>query len=465
MNKKFLCGALALLMTGALFVTACGETGDNSGNSGNSGNQSGTNNGMGDPTVKPGTVITDEETKKALLGAVTQTELKGLTFSGSFNLSVTAEGATQSRTITAEGASRFGTAVEADLFASLEAGEEEGQYYLLFVREGAAYQAGGDGDLDFTSLKAQLKDKDDPLPLDKTDFGKAQDLLGSAGAVRLLKNLTALSEGVITKTEGGYSLEYDVIGGAEDLLSGAETLAEAVDRDADMTLSALFGQPFVKDTLGVLLEGITAEDLTAAAAPFLPEEIASALPAAGNSTALGYLESCLRSGAFYTAVTGGAEPWDDYKTFGEVPLGKLAGILSGGEFDLGAYDLKELVHGLKEGLKEKLFGLVCNLISLEGDAADETAGIALRFSFDDNRKLLGFGLDALVTGSVTAPAAPPTTSPEEGGGAPETETLPAAKRSAGTQVRVSLKLETTCASAPELFDLSGCKLSEGGTIK
>ncbi len=447
MNKKFLSGILACaLAAGSAFgVTACRDLGE-SGTGGTGGT------GENQNVVKPGTVITDEALVREMIDAVSGAEIGGLTCSASLDMNITAEEKSSAK-VTLEGSARLRGGMEADLFCAVENGSGEQRttgYHLLFVRGDALYSAskeGTEGNKEtFDALKAELK-AEDPLVLGREEAETLQSVLNAPALLGIAGNLASVAEGVVTKTEGGYSLTYDVIAAAEGLLAGAEKLAETAETTAGMTVSALFAQPFVSDLFGKLLGGVTAKELYDLAAPLLPQEIVSLLPEAdAKGDAFGYLTGLLRSGDFYASVTGGEEDWAAYKTFGEVPLETLAEALSGGTLeDLG---LKELLHGWSGKLGEKLVGLAADLAGIGGTAKSGEAELTVTFSLDEQKKLLGFSAEGLIAGSL-APEA------EEG----ESETVRAAE-TGETSLRASVKIEAAIVSSPELFDLSGCEYSE-----
>ena len=491
MNKKFLCGILACAMAiGSLFpMAACKEkpeqglggnsgNGGNGGNSGNGGNNNGNNGGTGEnngSVIEPGTVITDQTVKSALYDSLSKAELSGFTYSASANLSVTAGQATQAQKLVAEGSVLLSDEkISADVCAYVTGsdGEDEiSQYMLLFVRSGRAYTANGDwhgeGSVNVPALKAQLKATEDPIVLNKDDLsGAVSSVLKTPAVMKVMKNLPSLFDGVITKTEGGYSLEFDVLAAVGNILDGVGTLAAAVDANHNMTLGGLYGQAFIKNTLNKLFNGITAEELLEMVKTYLPKEIFEALPeAAANATAASYIEGLLRSGSFYTALTGGGEEWKDWKTFAEVPLTAIAGLFTGGEFDFGEIKLQEMVEEFKEKLEFRLVSMMLEMLSLgEGTVSDENIDLTVGFSFDDDKKLLGFSLDGLTTGTLTP--APEESGEEDGEEGDEAAPTVQEAESDGKKVaRGTIKLEAASASAPELFDLSGCKYytEDGGT--
>lgn len=462
MNKKFLSLALTgLFAFGTLFgAAACKPKEDvNSGNGGtNNGN---TNNGGG--TVKPGTVISDETLKGSLFAALAETDLTGLTFTGSVNMNVTQGGESKAQKLSLEGAAQFGKQAQGDLYLTSEGGEAP--FYLLgFLRGEDLYSAMGEKDekSDLTALKAQLKAENDPLVLEKKSESIAQTVLSSPAALKLVKNATSLFEGVVVKTEGGYSLEFDLFDGVDGLLESVEAVAQTIEDTAEITLTGLFSQNFISDTLDTLLNGITAKELDGLLT-LLPEEIAQSLPETANGTAKEYLLGLLRSGDFYTAITGGDEPWTDYRTFGEVPLSALVSAFTGEETDFKALGLKNMIKEFRENLEKQVMAELLELLSVPGTVSDEETDLSLSFAFDDDKKLLGFSVDALAECNVsegeTEQQPDGGTSPEDGGGDPMTAGEPIAK------ARFAAKIAATCAKAPDLFSLSGCKYSdgEGGT--
>ena len=467
MNKKILSLALSgMLACSAVFgLAACKP--QNGGNTGgtNNGTNSGTNGNNGNTnTIKPGTVITDEKVTGSLFSALSKAELTGLTYSGSVDLSVAEGTTTTEQKISLEGALRLGESMEGDAYLSISG--EGGLLYLLgFLRDGGAYYTMGEAEgktVDFSALKTQLKAQSDPLLLEKAEAGVVQSIFAAPATVKLLKNAASLFSGVITKTEGGYSLVYDIAEGAAGLLAGAQEVAGAIEETAELTLSGLFSQKFVDDTLTTLLNGITAKELEGFI-ELLPEEIAQNLPARANGTAKEYLLGLLRSGEFYTSVVGEGEPWSDYRTFGEIPLAEIVSFLTGGEVDLSTLKLKDMLKDLVDNLENKVVSLLLPFVDLEGGVENESLDLSLTFSFDDDKKLLGFSLDALAEGNVTeAPQEQQPdggTQPEDGNGDAMTAAAPV------TKVHFSAKLNTTCAQSPELFDLKGCKYQgENGAV-
>ncbi len=462
MKKKLLSFALSgMLAFGALFsFSACKpQSGSGSGNAGGNSTGGSTNNNQ---TIKPGTVITDETAKSSIFSALAEADPAGLTYAGTVSLSAAQGAQTHTQTIALEGAMLLGKSVSADVSVSLE-GEEGAQYLLGFLRESGAYFAAGDAEgetVDFQALKAQLKAEEEPLVLEKEDAGPLPAIFAAPAAVKLLKNTTALFDGVVTKTEGGYSLSFDLLEGAKNFLKGAEAVAGAIDEAETMTVTGLVSQKFVGDTLTNLFRGITAKEL-ASLAELLPEELSSLLPEADDGSAKDYLLGLLRSGDFYTKVTGGEEPWSDYKTFGEVPLSKAVSFIAGEEVDLSALKLKETLSKFGEELENKLAALLIDLLSIEGEVGEENVDLSLAFSFDENKKLLGLTLDALAEGAVT-----PFPEQDDGGASPENGNGDPVKTAAedATKVHIGLKMNATCTSAPQLFDLRGCKYrTESGT--
>lgn len=474
MKKKLLSLALSgmLALSAAFGLAACkpqqgGNTGNNSGNgttnNGNSNNNGNTNNNGNSNNntnnngngIKPGTVITDETVKNSIFSALTSAETEGIVYSGSVDISLVDGTQTSAQKLSLEGALLFDESVSGDVCLSIEG--DEGLLYLLgFLREDGFYQTMGEAEgetVDFSALKAQLKGTD-PIILEKGDTGVTQTILSSPATMKLAKNLASLVDGTVTKTEGGYSLSFDLVDGVEDLLERAATLAETIDNTAAMTLTGLFSQKFLDDTLTNLLKGISAKELAGLIA-LLPEELQTALPAAGNETAKDYLTGLLRSGSFYTALAGEGEPWTNYQTFGAVPLAELVSLLTDGELELGTLKLKDIVQEFAEGLENRIVSLLLDLISIEGTSSEEDVELSFTFSFDEDKKLLGFAVDALAEGNVVAEGEEQQpdggTQPEDGNGDQMTaaQTLPKA--------HFGLKLSATCAQSPELYDLKGCK--------
>ncbi len=466
MNKKLLSLALSgMLACSTVFgLAACKpQSGGNTGGT-NNGTNSGTNGNNGNTnTIKPGTVITDEKVTGSLFSALSQAELTGLTYSGSVDLSATEGTTTSEQKITLEGALRLGKSVEGDAYLSLSS--EDGLSYLLgFLRENAYYATGeAEGKtVDFSALKTQLKAQNDPLLLEQAEAGIVQNLFAVPATVKLLKNATSLFSGVVTKTEGGYSLTYDIAEGAANLLKGVQEVAEAIDETVEMTLTGFFNQKFVDDALTKLLNGITAKELEGFI-ELLPEDIAKNLPDAQSGTAKDYLLGLLRSGSFYTSIVGEGEPWSNYQTFGEAPLSAIVSLLTDGEVDLSTLKLKDMVKDLMENLESKIVSLLLPYVNWEGTVENESLDLSLTFSFDDDKKLLGLSLDALAEGNVTeAPQEQQPdggTQPEDGNG----DTMTAA--AAAKKVHFTAKLNATCAQSPELFDLKGCKYrGENGAV-
>lgn len=473
MNKKIISGILACTMAFSVFgVAACKEDPkSNQGGTENNQNNQGTG---GQNELKPGAVVTDEKTKNDIYGAISETTLGGLTYSASANLSF-GEGETlMTQKAVFEGAARFDKSAEADAYGYLESkgGEDALQYLLFFVRGENAYFAMGDEEgekVDVSKLKERLK-KDIVLsPLDLSGI----ESFTSPAAVKLLKNLTSLFEGKIVKTEGGYSLEYDVVAAVKKLFSDVENLAGTVDATPSMTLTALFGQQFITDTLTKLLKGVTATELREFAEPLLPDELKDALPEAGaTQTAFDYVLGLLRSGDFYTALTGETEFFEDYKTFGAIPLKELVDFLSGGSIDLSTLKLKNTLHGLGENLEDEALSLLTNLLGLDGKAENATLELVARFDLSNDKKLLGFSLDCAANGTLT-PEESGEESGEKSGEESEKTNEPQAQAegaeekndtqesgSAGKSFKATLKMETAIASSPQLFDLTGCKYED-----
>ena len=444
MNKKFLCVLLVCVMTLSSVFSIAGCKNDDPGKQG------------GVDTIEPGTVITDEELKTNIYNALSEAKLGGFTYSASANLSVKEGENEQAQKIVAEGTVLISNSeVQADVFsyaAGTDGEEEVKQYMLYFVRGDAVYSAQGgwnkEGEVRFSELKSRLK-AEDPVVLGKETLGgAATEMLEMPAAVKIMKNIPALFDGVITKTEGGFSLKYDVMSAVGRLLEGVSALAGAIDGDGAMTFGGLFEQTFIKTTLEKLLKGVTAKEIVQLASNYLPNAVAEALPeAADNVTAIAYLENVLRSGAFYTALTGEEDAWSEFKTFSEVPLAKVIGIITGGEFSFEGMGLKDMVDDIKDGLAEDLVSMLLGMLELDdGELSDASFDLSLGFEFDDDKKLLGFSIDGLATGAKTVDA-----EEEEPGGK--------------TAIRGTVKIEAAVASAPELFDLTGCKYytENGGT--
>ncbi len=467
MKKKILSFALSgmLAITAAFGLAACkpqngtGGTNNNGGNSGNGGtNNGGNSNTNSGQTIAPGTVITDETLKNSVFSALAEAEIEGFSYSGGLTISATQGADTTTQTVELEGAAVFGENVQADVCLSVES--DDGLLYLLgFLRADGLYSATGEeesDEVDFTALKTQLKAETDPLILEKNETGPLQSILAAPATVKLVKNMTSLVDGVVTKTEGGYSLSFDLVSGVTNLLKGAGAVADAIDNTADLTLSALFSQKFVDDTLSSLLNGITAAELKDFI-ELLPQEMQTVLPQPQSGTAKDYLLGLLRSGSFYTEVAGEGEPWTNYRTFGEVPLATLVSAVSGGEIDLASVKLKEMLENFGSTLENQIVSLLAEIISVDGTVTEENVDLSVSFSFDENKKLLGIALDALAEGNVS-PAAEEQPQPD-GGHSPEDgngDEMNVAAES-GAKVRFGLKLSATCAQSPELFDLKGCK--------
>lgn len=483
MNKKILSLALSgMLAVSAVFgLAACRpqeggnmggvNEGGNGGNGGNAGNTGG--NGSG---IKPGTVISDEEVKNAVFSALAEAELEGLTYAGSVDLSVTQGQKTTVQKIGLEGTALMDEGLSGDLCLSLE-GDEGLAYLLGFLRKDGVYYTTGEAEgdtVDFSALKAQLK-ADDPTVLERGEAGVSQGLFSAPAAAKLVKNLAVLAGGIVTKTEGGYSLSFDLVEGAGSLLEGAIGVAETIEKTASMTVTGLFSQKFVDETLTTLLDGVTAKELADFVA-LLPEELQTALPKPESGTAKEYLTGLLRSGSFYTALAGDGEPWTKYRTFGEVTLADAVSLLTGGETELGSLKLKEMLQEVADGLENRIVSLLLDTISVEGQVTEESAELTVTFSFDEDKKLLGLAIDALATGNVTPSAEEQPdggTQPEDGSGdgttataetpgAPET---PEAPGTSAAKVRFGLKMSATCTQSAELFDLTGCRYQgENGPV-
>ena len=503
MNKKFLCGILACMMAfGSVFpMAACKdkdkaeqEPGGNQGENNQGGNNLGGENNKPSEDIKPGTVITDANVKTELYNSLSDTQIGGFTYSASANLSLTGDELEQAQKIVAEGAIVVKDGkVQADVCAyvsGLDGEDAVNQYMLLFLRDKTAYMASGDWEgedgVDFSALKAQLKDKEEPLVLSKDELdGDLGELVKTPALIKMIKNVPSLFDGVVTKTEGGYSLEFDIVSAVDSLFDGLTSLAAAVEETANMTLGNLFGHNVFKTTLEKLLHGITAAELKEIAEKFLPEEVAQSLPEpAQNATAISYAEGLLRSGSFYKALTQENEQWSEWKTFAEIPLEGLVSLLTGSEFSFGELKLQEMLKEYKKKWTSEAVALCMGLLGLdEGELSGENINLSFGFDFDDDKKLLGFSVDALLEGSRTLPPEEEK-SPEEGQDPEEgeeqdndeevpgqgeltAETAKAAEEAQGKKydVKGSVKLSAASASAPELFDLTGCKYysENGGT--
>lgn len=533
MNKKILSGLLACVMAfGSVFAVAgCkpdqsgsnqgtqngqqggqgGQQGEQSGQGGQQGEQQGgqqgEQGGQGggqdkDKTIAPGTVITDKAVKNEFFNALSSSELNGFTYSASANLDVRAGETVQAQKIAAEGAVLFSDeTVRADLYVSISAAggeEQESGYYLCFLRGNTAYTASGDwdgeGEVDFSALKSRLKAEKNRLLLDKqTVTNSYLQLAKSKTVYQIVRNLPTLFDGVLTKTEGGYTLTFDVGRSLGTFLASFRPLAQAFDANHDLSLGGLFKEDTVKTTLEKLLKGVTAEELVTTLTPVLPEALSEALPTpAKTETAAVYVDDLLRSGSFFRTLTGEDEAWSKWKTFAEVPLKELLGLVTGEEFTFeptATERFDELIGKLKTGLIETLMEYAG---VEEGELSEEQMQVSMTFAFDEEKHLLGFSADALAGGSKTAGK---TTEKEEqsgssekenGGEESESEAEQKARQNAsketdgGTQsadgkeegdtnggqpqkrtVRGTVKLEAAGASSPELFDLTGCKYQNG----
>lgn len=452
------------------------------------GTQGGTQNGAGmGETIAPGTVITDTAVKNEFYDALSKSELNGFTYSASANLGIKTDGSESMRKFSAEGAILLaGEEVKADVyltFSALEGEETDEGSFLLFLRGSDLYSAAGDEASEFSAMKEKLKAKENALILDKMEVQESYLSLAKSQTVyKIVKNMPALFEGVLEKTEGGYTLSFDVGKSLGDFLMGLRPLAEAFDLNHDLTLGALFGLRPLKDTLETILKGVTAEEFVETFSPILPEEIAEALPEPGKSQAAAtYVDGLLRSGSFFKTLTGEDEAFAEWKTFAEVPLKELLGLLTGEEFTFeptAAEQFDKFVGALKSGLIDKLFAYAG---VEEGDLSEEELQFSMTFSFDEEKHLLGFTADAITGGSKTQKTEPAEKSEESGGSETENETeteseaeKQARENAAGgeetgterkTQLRATVKLEAAGASSPELFDLTGCKYhtEEGGT--
>lgn len=524
MNKKFLCGALACMMalTSIFGVTGCKDKELNQGQTGNGNENSGGSTGNQGSTIKPGTVITDESVKTDLYGALSNANLTGFTYSASATLDVAEGESTQIQKIVAEGAAVVkDSVVEADVFAyllsdpiaaepaedGLETGDEgqtdqaqAAQYFLYFLRNDAMYSVSGDwkgeGTVSVAELKAQLKSEKEPLVLTKeTADDSYLSALQAPAVMKLAKNIPSLFDGIITKTEGGYSLKFDLMEGVGALFDGIGSLATAIDTNAQITLSGLFGQPFLKTTLDKLLNGITAEELVDTVKPMLPEEIAASLPKPSTTgTASKYVENLLRSGSFYKAITGDDEEWKDWKTFAEVPFATIAKLITGEEVSFGDLKLKEMLDELETRFEKEIVTMLLGFIDLDdGEISDEDFSFSVEFAFDEDKKLLGFSMDGLATGSRTSTGETDgqdgSDSEMNGQGGSDSETDgqggsdsdmngqggsdsdmngqggSATQKGSKATARGIIKMEAACASAPELFELAGCKVyGENGKI-
>ena len=471
MNKKWISGLLACVMAfGTVFpLSACKdkpeqEQGGSQGGQNNPG--SGSNNNQNGGEIKPGTVITDQSMKSELYNALAQTELGGFTYSASATLTV----GEAAQKFLAEGAATVKDGKISGDVCAYTSSEDGNLYMLIFLRDESIFtvsgEENGEDGVSFSRLKAQLKATENPLVLTKSEpGGEAEELLKTPAIVKLVKNLPSLFDGVVTKTEGGFSLEFDMIEAVEGLFDGLMTVAAVIDETAQITLGNLFGQPFLKTTFEKLLNGITATELKEALKKVLPDEIFQSLPEAQQTTtAYAYVEGLLRSGTFYQALTQEDDAWAEYKTFAEVPLEGLMGILTGEEFSFGEMKLVKMLQDLKEHFKTEAVSFLMSLIELdEGELENEELLFTLGFEFDGDKKLLGFSVDALAAGSRTVTENENETESVPGEG--ETTARFARAPEKKIDVRGTVKIEATIVSSPELLDLTGCKYytENGGT--
>lgn len=447
MKKRILSFTLSLFLLGAAAVgTAACHDGGNGGN------------------YQPGTVITDETVRGSLLDGIAQAQTEGISFSAGLGITLTAGEETMKQEIALEGAARLSDGVEADVFARarMESGEERAlQSLLCFVRKEATYSVSveqEDEETSFSALKEQLKGED-PIVLEKGEA--ASPLYTAPAAGKMLKNLAALLGGVAVKTEGGYTLTFDLVKGLGGLIDGAAELLGSLEQNAEMTVTALFSQPFISGTLPKLFNGITAKELYETL-KLLPEDVLALFPAAEGGSAEDYIKGLLRSGSFYEKATNKEGVFAEYKTFGEVPVKKLLDEIGGTEF---LQELTPFVTGLRTNLGHALVSLLLPVFSLEGDAQNENIALSAQFSFDNEKKLIGLSLDALAEGDIVqGERQPDGGTEEEDGGGDEMALLAGEAEGAEEQkqrLSVSLKLAAAFTESPELFDLKGCKYRSG----
>ena len=385
----------------------------NQGYQGSQGGQGGQSGGEGkeETPIAPGTVITDNAVKGEFYDALSTSELNGFHYSASVGFDVTSQGETTTRKIVMEGAVMLsGDELGADLYLSHSAESEEAGdgYFLCFVRGNTLYTASGEwdkeGEVDFNALKEQLKAEKNRLLLERTqdDQGYVQ-LAKSQTVYKILKNMPAIFDGVLTKTEGGYTLSFDVGKSVGTFLQGLRPLAEAFDKNHDLSIGGLFKEESVKTLLETLFKGVTAEELVATIKPVLPETLAAALPKPVKAQkASDYADGLLRSGAFYQELTKEKEGFEKWKTFAEMPLKELLGLLTGSEFTFepsATERFDEFVSTLKTSLINTLFDFAG---IDEGKLSDEMLQVSMTFAFDEEKHLLGFSADALAEGSKTA---------------------------------------------------------------
>lgn len=498
MKKKLLCGALALIMAfSALPLSACkkepnnlqnqdqGQNQGGQGNQGNQGNQGsqgnqgdqggqgdqGNQGGQGDQggqggesepkEILPGTVITDEATKRAFFRALSTKEIDF-----SYSLSASEEEEIDERsekTFKAEGAVEYSEGkLSFDLFASIKS--EEPLFFAAFLRDGKAYTAEGalEGEFDAGEIKKSLKDEDDPVYLTEHSLKEVEPYLKEQVCYRLLCNLPSLFEGTLTKTEGGYSLRCDLLSEAKTIFSDMKAFASVIDRNPQETLGVLYRHDFLKKYLSRLFEGITGEELYTALQKFLPEEISETLPEPNkNSTALSYGEKLLTSGAFFSELFKEREGLEEFKTFSEVPLDKMIAFLTGEE--TSDWKLAEFLEDFETEFEKKIVETAATLLGIEGEISEENIELSVEFSFGDEKELLGFSADGRAAGKITPIEEPEEEQEKKDEGAESGASEASASGEDERNFFVSFKVEAVCGPS-EIFSLSGAKVKgEEGT--
>lgn len=439
MMKKFLSGLLACAMALGIALPVAGckpqedvnkDNGQNQEQQNGGGQGGGQNSGQGegqgdkgeqnggdegkdkdkDKPLAPGTVITDNAVKGEFYNALSESELSGFHYSLSASLEVEKAGETSARKISAEGAIMLSNEdFGADLYLSEENDAEEAgkSYFLCFVRGENLYTVSGEwekeGEVDFNALKEQLKAEKNRLLLNREeDVGQYVSLAKSKTVYKILKNMPAVFEGVLTKTEGGYTLSFDVGKSVGGFLKSLRPLAELFDQNHELSVGGLFKEESVKTLLETLLKGVTAEELVETVKPMLPETLAAALPKPAKAQkASDYADGLLRSGSFYQELTKENEGFEKWKTFAEMPLKELFGILTGSELTFEP-KMVERFDEFTETLKTSLIDTLFKFAGVEeGELSDEMLQISMTFSFDEEKHLLGFSADALAGGNKT----------------------------------------------------------------
>lgn len=274
----------------------------------------------------------------------------------------------------------FGEAVTAgeDLDFMFGQGKTSPEYSYLFKRGDRIFTTGEREEPTFAGVAAAYTAEGSALSFDLMDVESAELPAlpqNTDGLIKIAENIPKLFGSEFQKTETGYTLTYDLVKTAENLLGQTISVLEQVDEKT--TVKQLFENAAVAEFLGTLLTGVSAADVRG----LLPQTNGT-LPPAEGKTAYEWLLALLDDRAF--AQSAGASG-----TIGEIPLSDVFGQFSGEEKDalletlrtvkekMGLY-LAAAFFGSDPGtLPEEAEGECGSKIVLEFDQAGEFTGISV----------------------------------------------------------------------------------------